>query len=139
LSKLLLARLVGPQGGHNEEVGATGVGLSLESLSFDLPGHTSGKVRESWSLPGGHRLLVTTDRLSAFDRVIGLVPHKGQVLNQLAAWWFDRTSDIVANHVVSVPDPMAWAIIVWSQYTISLVILAYLPLLVGMAKLPDIA
>jgi phosphoribosylaminoimidazole-succinocarboxamide synthase len=107
LSKLLLARLVGPQGGHNEEVGATGVGLSLESLSFDLPGHTSGKVRESWSLPGGHRLLVTTDRLSAFDRVIGLVPHKGQVLNQLAAWWFDRTSDIVANHVVSVPDPMA--------------------------------
>jgi phosphoribosylaminoimidazole-succinocarboxamide synthase len=50
-------------------------------------------------------LFVTTDRLSAFDRVVGLVPNKGQVLNQLAAWWFDLTSDIVANHVISVPDP----------------------------------
>ena len=93
--------------GHNEEVGAPGVGFSLKSLRIDLPGHTSGKVRESWQLPAGRRLLVTSDRLSAFDRVIGLVPHKGQVLNQLAAWWFDRTSGIVANHVVSVPDPNA--------------------------------
>ncbi|MEZ5375622.1 MAG: phosphoribosylaminoimidazolesuccinocarboxamide synthase [Acidimicrobiales bacterium] len=79
----------------------------LSDLTLDLPGHRSGKVRETWQLPGSEprRLLVTTDRLSAFDRVIGLVPHKGQVLNQLAAWWFEQTSDIVANHVVSMPDP----------------------------------
>ncbi len=51
--------------------------------------------------------MVTTDRLSAFDRVIGLVPNKGQVLNQLAAWWFDLTADIVPNHLISVPDPNA--------------------------------
>ena len=51
------------------------------------------------------RLFVTTDRLSAFDRILAGVPFKGQVLNQLAAWWFDRTSDLVANHVVAVPDP----------------------------------
>ena len=51
------------------------------------------------------RLFVTTDRLSAFDRIIAGVPYKGQVLNQLAAWWFDRTADVVANHVVAVPDP----------------------------------
>ncbi len=44
-------------------------------------------------------------RVSAFDRVLGLVPYKGQVLNQLAAWWFQRTADIVANHVIAVPDP----------------------------------
>lgn len=79
----------------------------LETLDLDLPDHHSGKVRESWRLAGGHRLLVTTDRISAFDRVIGTVEHKGQVLNQLAAWWFSRTADIVANHVISVPDPNA--------------------------------
>ncbi len=79
----------------------------LETLDLDLPDHHSGKVRESWRLAGGHRLLVTTDRISAFDRVIGTVEHKGQVLNQLSAWWFTRTADIVANHVISVPDPNA--------------------------------
>lgn len=79
----------------------------LETLDLDLPDHHSGKVRESWRLPTGQRLLVTTDRISAFDRVIGTVEHKGQVLNQLSAWWFARTADIVANHVISVPDPNA--------------------------------
>ncbi len=79
----------------------------LSDLTLDLPGHRAGKVRETWQLPDGKRLLVTTDRLSAFDRIIGLVPHKGQVLNQLAAWWFEQTADIVANHVVSMPDPNA--------------------------------
>lgn len=79
----------------------------LGEIDLELPGQRSGKVRESWELPGGQRLLVTTDRLSAFDRIIGLVPNKGQVLNQLAAWWFAQTADIVANHVVAVPDPNA--------------------------------
>ncbi len=48
---------------------------------------------------------MTTDRLSAFDRVIALVPWKGQVLNQLSAWWFGHTADIVANHALATPDP----------------------------------
>lgn len=78
---------------------------TLTELSLDLPGHRSGKVRETWEFGAGRRLIATTDRISAFDRVIGAVPHKGQVLNQLAAWWFDQTTDIVANHVISVPDP----------------------------------
>ena len=51
------------------------------------------------------RLFVTTDRLSAFDRVIAGVPYKGQVLNQLAAWWFERPADIVDNHVVAGARP----------------------------------
>jgi phosphoribosylaminoimidazole-succinocarboxamide synthase len=80
---------------------------TLSTVTLDLPNHLSGKVREIWSLPNGRRLLITTDRLSAFDRIIGLVPHKGQVLNQLAAWWFDRVTDIVPSHVISVPDPNA--------------------------------
>ena len=73
----------------------------------DLPGwgpKTSGKVRDIY-MQDGKRVLVTTDRISAFDRVLGLIPYKGQVLNQLSAWWFDQTRDIVANHVISVPDP----------------------------------
>lgn len=78
---------------------------TLADLDLDLAGRTSGKVREAWPLAEGRRLLVTTDRLSAFDRIIGTVPHKGQVLNQLAAWWFEQTADLVANHVVDVPDP----------------------------------
>jgi phosphoribosylaminoimidazole-succinocarboxamide synthase len=52
-------------------------------------------------------LIVTTDRLSAFDRVLAGVAYKGQVLNQLSAWWFEQTADVIANHVVSVPDPNA--------------------------------
>lgn len=65
---------------------------------------TSGKVREMVALPNGSRVLVTTDRVSAFDVVLGSIPFKGQVLNQLSAWWFNQTKDIVQNHVLSVPD-----------------------------------
>ncbi len=86
---------------------AVGAEHTLSTLELPLDGRTSGKVREAWPLQEGRRLLVTTDRLSAFDHIIGLVPHKGQVLNQLAAWWFTKTADIVANHVVEVPDPNA--------------------------------
>jgi phosphoribosylaminoimidazole-succinocarboxamide synthase len=76
-------------------------------VDLPLPDRRVGKVRVSYSLPGrpDERLFVTTDRLSAFDRIITGVPYKGQVLNQLAAWWFEQTDDIVANHVISLPDP----------------------------------
>ncbi len=78
-------------------------------VDLPLPDRRDGKVRVSYALDpddvGDRRLFVTTDRLSAFDRVIAGVPYKGQVLNQLAAWWFDRTADIVPNHVLTVPDP----------------------------------
>lgn len=64
----------------------------------------SGKVRESYA-KDGQRLLITTDRVSAFDRILGLIPYKGQVLNQLSLWWFEQTRKIVANHVIAAPDP----------------------------------
>jgi phosphoribosylaminoimidazole-succinocarboxamide synthase len=67
----------------------------------------TGKVRDWYQLSGGERLLVTSDRLSAFDRVLAAVPFKGQVLNQLSAWWFRRTDDILPNHLLSTPDPNA--------------------------------
>ena len=81
----------------------------LLDIDLPLPDRRDGKVRVSYALPDadgeGRRLFVTTDRLSAFDRIIAGVPYSGQVLNQLAAWWFAETADIVPNHVVAVPDP----------------------------------
>jgi phosphoribosylaminoimidazole-succinocarboxamide synthase len=62
----------------------------------------SGKVRDYY-IVGNKRILITTDRISAFDRVLDAIPHKGQVLNQISAFWFDKTKDIVQNHVLSVP------------------------------------
>lgn len=63
-----------------------------------------GKVRDVY-VGDGRRTLITTDRVSAFDMVLGLIPYKGQVLNQLSAWWFEQTADLAQNHVISVPDP----------------------------------
>ncbi|MFZ0548714.1 MAG: phosphoribosylaminoimidazolesuccinocarboxamide synthase [Candidatus Promineifilaceae bacterium] len=88
---------------HNELLAAVPQALG----SVELTGwgqKEEGKVRDIYQRDG-QRLLITTDRVSAFDRVLGLIPYKGQVLNQLSAWWFEQTADIVGNHVISVPDP----------------------------------
>jgi phosphoribosylaminoimidazole-succinocarboxamide synthase len=83
---------------------------SLISQAFtgvDLPQlgtRHSGKVRDFYFVDD-RRVLITTDRLSAFDRILTTVPYKGQVLNQLSAFWFDQTQDIIANHCLDVPDP----------------------------------
>ncbi|MBN2392521.1 MAG: phosphoribosylaminoimidazolesuccinocarboxamide synthase [Anaerolineae bacterium] len=80
--------------------------LALKKIDIAWPhAHASGKVRESFALPDKRRLLVTTDRLSAFDCILTAVPFKGQVLNQLSAFWFEQTRDITPNHVLNVPDP----------------------------------
>ncbi|MFN8445338.1 MAG: phosphoribosylaminoimidazolesuccinocarboxamide synthase [Caldilineaceae bacterium] len=73
----------------------------------DLPflgDKTSGKVRDIYRWQD-QLIIVTTDRLSAFDRILGLVPFKGQVLNQLSAFWFEQTQSIVPNHLIAMPDP----------------------------------
>ncbi|MEN6410361.1 MAG: phosphoribosylaminoimidazolesuccinocarboxamide synthase [Anaerolineaceae bacterium] len=80
---------------------------AFEESNLPIPGKQSGKVRDWYSLGSDRQLIITTDRLSAFDRVLAAVPYKGQVLNQLSAWWFDHTADIIANHQISVPDPNA--------------------------------
>jgi phosphoribosylaminoimidazole-succinocarboxamide synthase len=71
-----------------------------------LPDHRSeGKVRDSYDLPDGRRILIATDRLSAFDRVLATIPLKGQVLTQTARFWFDATRGICPNHIEAYPDP----------------------------------
>jgi phosphoribosylaminoimidazole-succinocarboxamide synthase len=63
-----------------------------------------GKVRDNYTRDG-QRFIIATDRISAFDRVLGTLPLKGQLLNHVAVWWFERTRTIAQNHVLSVPDP----------------------------------
>jgi phosphoribosylaminoimidazole-succinocarboxamide synthase len=70
----------------------------------ELPRHYRGKVRDNYDLPDGTRLLVATDRLSAFDRAIAAIPFKGQVLTQTARFWFAATADLCPNHVIAYPD-----------------------------------
>ncbi|MBU0736865.1 MAG: phosphoribosylaminoimidazolesuccinocarboxamide synthase [Alphaproteobacteria bacterium] len=71
----------------------------------ELPNYYRGKVRENYDLPDGSRIIISTDRLSAFDRILTCIPYKGQVLTQTARYWFEKTSDICPNHVISYPDP----------------------------------
>jgi len=70
----------------------------------ELGQRLEGKVRDIY-LRGNEVVLIATDRHSSFDRIIAFVPGKGEVLNRLSAYWFDRTRDIVPNHVLAVPDP----------------------------------
>ncbi|MBU1992663.1 MAG: phosphoribosylaminoimidazolesuccinocarboxamide synthase [Patescibacteria group bacterium] len=76
----------------------TGTDLPIEGEKYE------GKVRDNYMI-GDKRIIVVTDRLSAFDRIITLIPFKGQVLNQMAKFWFEQTADICPNHVIEVPDP----------------------------------
>ncbi len=82
------------------------IGHTIRGTDFDDLGECyRGKVRDNYR-QNGRRILVTTDRISAFDHVLPqTIPFKGQVLNQTAAYFFEATSDLVPNHVVSVPDP----------------------------------
>ncbi len=77
----------------------------------ELPNPYFGKVRDCYDLPpdaahpDGRRILIASDRISAFDRILAAIPFKGQVLTQIARYWFERTADILPNHVISYPDP----------------------------------
>ncbi|MCC7359145.1 MAG: phosphoribosylaminoimidazolesuccinocarboxamide synthase [Anaerolineales bacterium] len=102
---------------------------ALLPQAFDhsgLPGIAAGKVREWYSLGDGQRVLITTDRLSAFDRILAAVPYKGQVLNQLAAWWFARTADIVPNHLLSLPDPNAALVREAEPFPVEVIVRGYI-------------
>jgi len=83
-----------------------------------------GKVRDNYSR-GGRRFIVVTDRISAFDRVLGTVPFKGQVLNRLAAWWFRHTDDAAPNHMLSVPDPNVLECVECRPVLVEMVVRAY--------------
>ena len=99
---------------------------AFDETNLSLPGKARGKVRDWYDLPEGKRLIVTTDRLSAFDRILARVPYKGQVLNQLTNWWFDQTRDIIANHKVSEPDPNAVVAKVAEPFLVEVIVRGYI-------------
>lgn len=98
----------------------------LTGTDFAVGKRISGKVRDSYVLPGGRRALVTTDRVSAFDRILGTIPFKGQVLNQLAAFWFEETRGIVPNHVISVPDLNVMVVAECGQLPLEFIVRGYI-------------
>lgn len=89
----------------SEETIAAQIPHVLKGTNFSNLGERyEGKVRDNYTL-GDRRILITSDRLSAFDRIIALIPFKGQVLNQLTKFWFEETKDICPNYVEAYPDP----------------------------------
>ncbi|MBP9839284.1 MAG: phosphoribosylaminoimidazolesuccinocarboxamide synthase [Proteobacteria bacterium] len=74
--------------------------IDLPNLGKKIP----GKVRDSYVV-GDKRVLITSDRISAFDKILSTIPFKGQVLNQMASYWFKETADIVPNHIIDIPHP----------------------------------
>ena len=84
-----------------------------------------GKVRDTYDL-GDSLMLVTTDRQSAFDRVLASVPFKGQVLNLTSAWWFEKTKHIIQNHVLSIPDPNVTIAKKCTVFPVEFVVRAYI-------------
>ena len=92
----------------------------------ELPGFCRNKVRDTYLLSGGRRLLISTDRQSAFDQILTAVPHKGQVLTQVARYWFDETADICPNQVISYPDPNVALVKDLDMLPIEIVVRSYL-------------
>jgi phosphoribosylaminoimidazole-succinocarboxamide synthase len=84
-----------------------------------------GKVRDNYS-HHGRRFIIVTDRISAFDRILGTVPFKGQVLNRLTAWWFQKTKDVANNHFVRVPDPNVLECVDCTPLPVEMVVRAYI-------------
>jgi amidophosphoribosyltransferase len=111
--------------------------ISIENVftetRLDLPNKHEGKVRDSYSLPKHQRLMVTTDRLSAFDQILGAVPYKGQVLNQLSAWWFAQTTDIIPNHFLAMPDPNASIVKAAKPFSVEVIVRGYISGVTGTA------
>lgn len=100
--------------------------FTLNETNLPLPNKRAGKVRDAYPLDDDKILFVTTDRLSAFDRILACVPYKGQVLNQLAAWWFEQTRDIIQNHALSLPDPNALIARAAEPFRVEVVVRGYI-------------
>lgn len=104
-----------------------GLELTLDATDLSWLGRAyKGKVRDNYTTTDGRRFLVVTDRISAFDRVLGTLPFKGQVLNQLAAYWFGATKALVPNHLLGVPDPNVMECVECVPLDVEMVVRAYL-------------
>jgi phosphoribosylaminoimidazole-succinocarboxamide synthase len=96
-----------------------------ETQFSSLGTRVAGKVRDNY-IDGEHRYLVASDRVSCFDVIVGTLPFKGQILNQLAAFWFEKTREIARNHLVEVPDPNVSKVLECKPLPVEFVYRAYL-------------
>lgn len=103
---------------------------TLTTTDFKFNGQESlyhGKVRDVYDIDGKYLVMVATDRISAFDVILPKgIPYKGQVLNQIAAYFLDATKDIVPNWKVAVPDPMVTAGVKCQPLKIEMIVRGYL-------------
>src|SRR5689334_5622870 len=98
----------------------------LEGTDFPTLGkYYRGKVRDNYTGTDGVRTIIVTDRISAFDCNVGTLPLKGQMLNYIASWWFERTKHIAPNHVISVPDPNAMRVVECTPLPVEMVVRGY--------------
>jgi len=98
----------------------------LKATDFpQLGAKYEGKVRDNYTR-GDERTIIVTDRISAFDTVLGTLPLKGQVLNWIAAWWFEKTKHIADNHVLRVPDPNVMVAIECEPLPVEMIVRAYM-------------
>lgn len=99
----------------------------LEGTNFPALGRRyEGKVRDNYTSDDGKRTIVVTDRISAFDRVLGTLPLKGQLLNHVATWWFEKTRAVAPNHVIRVPDPNVLVAEECTPLPVEMIVRAYL-------------
>ena len=77
---------------------------TIQDTNIDAPNKKVGKVRDAYFLDD-KVVMISTDRQSAFDRVLAAIPYKGAVLNSVSAWWFKKTEHLFPNHLISTPDP----------------------------------
>jgi len=100
--------------------------LAVKTVSFPKLGKKkSGKVRD-WYIKNSLRILIATDRISAFDKVLGLVPFRGAVLNKLSEFWFNQTRDICANHMIGTIDPNVMLVSECQALPVEVVVRAYI-------------
>ena len=100
---------------------------TLDRTEFPSLGRKyTGKVRDNYVTADGRRFLIATDRISAFDRVLGTLPLKGQLLNRVATWWFEKTAPIAKNHLLEVPDPQVMVARECTPLPVEMVVRAYL-------------
>ena len=109
-----------------EEIIKNQLNKTLKETNFSTLGKLyQGKVRDNY-IREDIRIIIATDRLSAFDRIITTIPFKGQMLNQISAFWFNKTKNIVKNHIIEVPDPNVAVVHQCETIPVEFIIRAYL-------------
>ncbi|MFX1257204.1 MAG: phosphoribosylaminoimidazolesuccinocarboxamide synthase [Promethearchaeota archaeon] len=109
-----------------EEIIRKQLNRTLNETNFSSLGNLyKGKVRDNY-IKGDIRIIIATDRISSFDRVITTIPFKGQMLNEMSTFWFEKTKDLVKNHIIDIPDPNVAVVQQCETIPIEIIVRAYI-------------